>query len=496
MGDYNQWNKHKDRGGQHLVSSTTTSVGTTNNICNNCGKIGHLFQLCKLPINSFGIIVFTICPGSGEPMFCESNGLHEISESASAYSNSNNNSSNKAQIKYLMIRRKDSFGYIDFIRGKYSPYNMHQLQTIIDQMSIEEKQRLLNSLTYLLQAKDNSGNGRTPKSDISCQSEMPQSTTRGWSSVERSLINQLFNSLWQNMWNGNSFTKLPIPIPIPTVTCVVPPLPHSTTLSPPITNNYETNWRPITSVACVLEPEGIQEPGNQGSPNQGNMMPAENNRWTNIKSGSDDIMKVRHHKSNKDYSIGDRTTYFRGLPPLGGRTKDKIENHSVEYDNALKKYEILCASYDHRDRDGGNTSVDSKLKTLIQNSKTHWTETEWEFPKGRRENPKEKELDAALREFEEETGISKSYLNIIENVVPYEETFIGTNQKAYKHKYFLAYINPNNLNYKLFQKNEVSKIECKTFDECMRTIRPYNIEKKNILTNINSILLDNGFFIE
>ena len=29
-----------------------------NTICNNCGKQGHLFNQCKIPITSYGIIVF------------------------------------------------------------------------------------------------------------------------------------------------------------------------------------------------------------------------------------------------------------------------------------------------------------------------------------------------------------------------------------------------------------------------------------------------------
>ena len=30
-----------------------------------------------------------------------------------------------------MLRRKDSFGFIDFMRGKYSPYNIENIQKII-----------------------------------------------------------------------------------------------------------------------------------------------------------------------------------------------------------------------------------------------------------------------------------------------------------------------------------------------------------------------------
>ena len=58
--------------------------------CRACGKIGHLYNQCKLPITSIGFIVFRIL--------------------------------NK-QLQYLMIRRKDTLGFIDFMRGKYSINN-------------------------------------------------------------------------------------------------------------------------------------------------------------------------------------------------------------------------------------------------------------------------------------------------------------------------------------------------------------------------------------
>ena len=81
-----------------------------NNICNNCGKQGHQFHQCKLPITSYGIIVFRTLAEYG--------------------------------IQYLMIRRKNSFGYIDFIRGKYMPNNLEHLQTMFNEMSIEEKEQI------------------------------------------------------------------------------------------------------------------------------------------------------------------------------------------------------------------------------------------------------------------------------------------------------------------------------------------------------------------
>ena len=78
------------------------------------------------------------------------------------------------------------------------------------------------------------------------------------------------------------------------------------------------------------------------------------------------------------------------------------------------------------------------LNSLIENSNTKWLETEWEFQKGRR-NFQEKDLDCALREFEEETGLFKKNIKIIENLLPFEEMFLGSNHKSYKQNQVIAF---------------------------------------------------------
>jgi 8-oxo-dGTP pyrophosphatase MutT (NUDIX family) len=132
------------------------------------------------------------------------------------------------------------------------------------------------------------------------------------------------------------------------------------------------------------------------------------------------------------------------------------------------------------------------LYELIRRSTTNWLETEWEFPKGRRER-KEKEIQCALREFEEETGIEKNKIKIIENLLPFEETYIGTNHKSYKHKYFLAFTK-DRTSLNNFQKSEVSKLEWKSYEDCMLCIRPYHLEKKKIITNIYNVLTQNKLY--
>lgn len=259
-----------------------------NNNCNNCGKQGHQCYQCKLPIISYGVVAFR---------------------------------PSERGLEYLMIRRKNSFGYIDFIRGKYIPTNLEHLQAMFDEMSVVERENILH---------------------------------------------YNFETLWRDMWGGSGSYK------------------------------------------------------------------------------HEEMASQKKFESLK-----------HGLPL--GPNGDLV---------------TLC--------------------TLIQNATTYWIDTEWEFPKGRR-NYQEKDIDCALREFEEETGIVKTQLKIVENVLPFEEMFLGSNHKSYKHKYYLGLFDDatggsNNLT--MFQRSEVSKLEWKTIDECLESIRDYSLEKKQLITNINKVLTE------
>jgi len=46
-------------------------------------------------------------------------------------------------IEYLMIRRKDTLGLMDFIRGKYSVNNKYYIMNMISQMTVQERAMLL-----------------------------------------------------------------------------------------------------------------------------------------------------------------------------------------------------------------------------------------------------------------------------------------------------------------------------------------------------------------
>jgi ADP-ribose pyrophosphatase YjhB (NUDIX family) len=117
-----------------------------------------------------------------------------------------------------------------------------------------------------------------------------------------------------------------------------------------------------------------------------------------------------------------------------------------------------------------------------------WIEPEWGFPKGRR-NYQEKDYECALREFIEETGFPIEKLHNIKNILPFEEIFTGSNYKSYKHKYYLTFMQyDDTLDMGKFETSEVSKMEWKTFDECLSLMRPYNLEKKRVLSAIDKTL--------
>jgi 8-oxo-dGTP pyrophosphatase MutT (NUDIX family) len=132
-------------------------------------------------------------------------------------------------------------------------------------------------------------------------------------------------------------------------------------------------------------------------------------------------------------------------------------------------------------------SSEFNLNTLLQESTTSWTEPEWGFPKGRHNN-KENDIQCALREFEEETGFLRTDLKLIQNIVPFEEIFTGSNYKSYKHKYFVAAVALDQLASNPFQETEVSQLEWKSYKDALALIRSYNVEKKEVLSRIHTVL--------
>jgi hypothetical protein len=96
------------------------------------------------------------------------------------------------------------------------------------------------------------------------------------------------------------------------------------------------------------------------------------------------------------------------------------------------------------------------------------------------------DLDCSVREFNEETGLNLEKKNIVQNIAPFEEIFCGSNYKSYKHKYFLAFLESKPL--EIIDNYEISDMKWKPYLECISCIRPYNLEKKRMISNIDILL--------
>lgn len=127
------------------------------------------------------------------------------------------------------------------------------------------------------------------------------------------------------------------------------------------------------------------------------------------------------------------------------------------------------------------------LDEIIKNSSTKWISPEWGFPKGRKER-NETYKECALREFNEETGYDKISINIIKNILPFNEYVIGSNNKLYRHKYFLGYMKPELINKFKIQEFELSDLKWFNIKDCLENIRDYNYEKIKIIKNIDTFL--------
>lgn len=147
-----------------------------------------------------------------------------------------------------------------------------------------------------------------------------------------------------------------------------------------------------------------------------------------------------------------------------------------EYDSAKHKFEKL------------------DIKQLIDNSITTYTFQEFSFPKGRK-NMKENNQTCAEREFFEETGYNKNDYTLLQNYPTIHEEFIGTNGVKYKHVYYIVKMKDNikcpSVDYNnLLQIGEVKNIGWFNYDECMTLIRPYDVEKKNVVDKVYKLIND------
>lgn len=83
--------------------------------CRNCGATGHIHRYCSEPIMSFGIICFR-------------------------------KNMEQQRLEYLMIQRRDSLSFMEFIRGKYELENIEYIKHLMNFMTVNERRLLMTTL--------------------------------------------------------------------------------------------------------------------------------------------------------------------------------------------------------------------------------------------------------------------------------------------------------------------------------------------------------------
>lgn len=80
--------------------------------CANCGCIGHVYKTCNHPITSYGII---------------------------CYKREYNPWKKTMTPKFMMVQRKDSLNYVEFIRGKYDLHDITYIKNLFMRMTPGER---------------------------------------------------------------------------------------------------------------------------------------------------------------------------------------------------------------------------------------------------------------------------------------------------------------------------------------------------------------------
>lgn len=110
--------------------------------CSNCGKYGHISKKCTESITSLGVICakFDNLPIKEESFnrFLSSRYIDIENYNFSHIDNISKLDYFKKNIKFLMIQRKHSLSYIEFIRGKYDIKNIDKLSMLFKNMCPEE----------------------------------------------------------------------------------------------------------------------------------------------------------------------------------------------------------------------------------------------------------------------------------------------------------------------------------------------------------------------
>lgn len=217
----------------------------------------------------------------------------------------------------------------------------------------------------------------------------------------------------------------------------------------------------------------------------------------------DYILKLFSHMTNDErvniYTAPDFEYLWNSMWCRGQNSANEqnTKNFNKECKEATEKFNILSKGYNIITSAGATISFN--LKYIIDNTSSLYNETEWGFPKGRR-NINEDDVSCAIREFREETGITVRNIRISRDIKPLEEVFTGSNKIRYKHVYYVAryqsqkhdsntqpqnHYDPSNM----YQSKEVKDVQWFSYQEAQQRIRGLNVERKELFKRLNHIVI-------
>jgi 8-oxo-dGTP pyrophosphatase MutT (NUDIX family) len=110
-------------------------------ICSNCNKSNHEYKDCKEPITSWGIILVNLSNFQNKKINHNNNIniRNRISNICPQnYKDLENLSDYMNNITFLLIQRRHSIAFMDFIRGKYKIDNIDQINSLFQYMNPDE----------------------------------------------------------------------------------------------------------------------------------------------------------------------------------------------------------------------------------------------------------------------------------------------------------------------------------------------------------------------
>jgi ADP-ribose pyrophosphatase YjhB (NUDIX family) len=112
---------------------------TKKTFCSNCNQSSHDYRDCPEPITSWGIILVNLSMIPFDIQHLKTNiKSHIFNITPTTLSELHVLSEAMSSIKFLLVQRKHSLGYVDFLRGKYRIDNIDGINFLFQHMNHEE----------------------------------------------------------------------------------------------------------------------------------------------------------------------------------------------------------------------------------------------------------------------------------------------------------------------------------------------------------------------